>query len=386
MGGIAQTQYDPLYAVALRRHFSNFESVLAAFGAVTQLVVVFLWVLYECLSQLALHVGAEYDILHNLHWGANFFLSHREPYAAPGQAEGNVSAPSLNAGQATEEGELALAGAGAGTPPVWSQREDNAGLTEYIETWQRLYALGTLSLWIFKLQALRALTMLGRLLAALDEQKRLKIFMQTIRNACGRVQNGLVEVVTNPFTDFCGHSAASDASNPTNQTSDKLKPMKPGNLEQSPFQFTKEWFYTTSFIVLFRLILTNFILAIICDEMLKNWADSTESRSLYQDLVFFYRNRKKVKILKTWPPMERIADILHVACHGLTLREQLRKTRAPRISLSMIIQGTLSKTLPDHSGSDATLRVQGRSINAKTLSMLMSQAFRAQLTSEKQHK
>eukprot|EP00854_Cymbomonas_tetramitiformis_P002636 gene2636-3401_t len=157
---------------ALRLHLLSIERTLALLGAIMQLVVVALFASYH-IQAGSLSVEDEYDISHNLYWGANFFFPTRKGDNVQGGADGNDTLSS----HAASDGGLGV------VEPAWALPEDNSGLDGYMQTWYKLSSLSQLYSIVFLLQALRTFIMISRVLVALDKQQRLGIYIKSLRYA-----------------------------------------------------------------------------------------------------------------------------------------------------------------------------------------------------------
>ncbi|KAK3240317.1 hypothetical protein CYMTET_49839 [Cymbomonas tetramitiformis] len=318
------------FRAALKKHCSSLSNFLALMGAVTQLVVVSLFMRYHLRVEF-LSAQSEYNILHSLYWGANFFFSARKDNDNDEEQarRGNITA---NDPANAAEG-------------VWALPEDNSGLDGYMETWNELSSLSYLYRGVFLLQALRTFTMITRLLVALGRQQRMGIFIKTIRNSFFELMHLLAFFFPWMCYSMLFHiefgpriekmrtfSLALDRTSQTALLGD-YESTKLRNWEISTFEEFKNDFLLYSFCMFYMCVLSNFFYAIICDNLFALWKDSQSARTLPQDISMFYLNRKNVKVLKKWPKMERIQQTLKLPLDTLRAgRWKLARQNAFRTS------------------------------------------------------
>ncbi|KAK3233216.1 TRP-like ion channel Pkd2 [Cymbomonas tetramitiformis] len=320
------TYKQDAYLSNLMTHYCGFGRVLASCGACLQLVVLGVFFAYHYSMLHVVQQALQYNIYHDLHAGANFFLSAREA----GEAEPSASA---------EPDAAALIEAGV---PPWTRPEDNSGLEEYAENLQQMRQLGALYQLFFMLQALRTLIMMLRMLNTSMGQKRLAVVSKTVVTSFGELIQcipfftslGCFAIL---FNVELGHrlpffSNLSDAFRVVAFFAflGDYKSVRDEGWEDSGSTRFKEDMYIVLFVVMYMFFLGNFIMAIVCDSvyvsdskaraiplaaafsvlMMVHWKEGKDSATTIDDLQLYYKNRVNRLIIRKCPSMERVLKTL----------------------------------------------------------------------------
>lgn len=292
------------YLSNLMTHYSSFGRILASCGTCLQLVVLGVFFSYHYNMLHVVQLELQYNIYHDLHAGANFFLSARKAEPTSLYAESNGA-------------ELIEAGV-----PPWTHPEDNSGLEEYVEKVQQMRQLGFLYQLFFMLQALRTLVMMLRMLNASMGQKRLAVVSKTLMTSFEELIQcipfftalGCFAIL---FNVELGHrlpffSSLGDSFRVLSFFAflGDYKSIRDDGWEDSGIQRFKENVYVILFVILYMFFLGNFVLAIVCDSVMVHWNEGKDSATMIDDLQLYYKNRVNRLILKKWPPMERVLTTL----------------------------------------------------------------------------
>lgn len=362
------------YVLNLMEHYSSWEAILASGGAGMQLAVLGLFFTYHFAMLYLVEMPLQYHILDDLHAEANFFL----PARLRDEPSSLVAGPDAAAPTAS--------GLVEASTPAWTLPEDNRGLQEMDDKTQLISSLGSLYKLIFQVQAGRTLIMMLRMLAASMHQKRLAVVSRTMVTSfveflqcvpffvsllCFAV---LFNIELGCRLDF--FSTMEDAFQVTAAFAfwGDYKKIYDAQWEYTGLQRFKEDLYLMLFVCLFMFFLGNFVLAIVCDAMMLYWKEGREqSMTMGEDLRLFYKNRVNRKILKKWPPMERVLRTLLLP-EEHKQRAQARSGRLEKRP-TLMKQATmkLMSAVVGVSSNESLLRiaVAKSSISAERLSLLL---------------
>eukprot|EP00854_Cymbomonas_tetramitiformis_P004659 gene4659-5703_t len=276
----SDTAYYFVYLEALPRYFKNVENLLGFFGSMLQLVVISVFCTYHACMYAVVDVEASHRILQSLYASAHYFM--------PAKTEPAVAASALD-GSAVA---------------AWTLPDDDSGLQGYMDSYDLLGILGKLHQLFFVLQALRVLIMVNRIMCITSHQRHLGIVMHTIRTSFLEI----VQCLAFFFSFVCfvflyniefgpEYEAVSSLSGASNFLSEfALLQSFTGGLKNQAWEGTagmtaRRSMYQFLFSSLYFFVLSNFVLAIICDAMGRGMEMRTGHKTVMQDLAAFTRNR-----------------------------------------------------------------------------------------------
>ncbi|KAK3282550.1 hypothetical protein CYMTET_9718, partial [Cymbomonas tetramitiformis] len=357
------------YGEALWQHFKSLERSIPFWGAAMQMATVLMGVVYE-IRMHEFSAEGSFGVYHDLHWAANYFLSARHEQETSTEGAEGLGGP---------EG-------ADGALPAWAWKEDNGGLEAYEQQGRCMRTLALLAFAFFQMQAIRIATMILRLLMSVEYQQRLSVITKTCRASLVEVLQcvpilGLVAgwAMLMHIELGCRQQRFSTYRQSLDQHAlvglmgDWQKLSMTATWEPIHMDNLKEKLYKTFFGIISQLLISNFILAIICQQLLKHWEESKSAPTLMQDLRRFYRNRMNVRVLKKWPRIEHTCNLLSTNLHGLSHNETARRTRAPRVSLALLLSGNkMPNTAADH---DRCIHVADLSMSAKLLTKILVMCY-----------
>ncbi|KAK3264037.1 hypothetical protein CYMTET_27197, partial [Cymbomonas tetramitiformis] len=359
------------YIEALRQHFGSLARSIPFWGAAMQMVTVLIGAAYEIWMHAWFSPQGSFEVYHDLHWAANYFLSARHEQGVPAEGAEGLGGPDGS----------------DGALPAWAWGEDNGGLEAYDQQRYHMRALALLSHAFFQMQILRVATMIIRLLMNVEHQQRLGVITKTCRGSLLEVLQcmPIVGVVTGwamlmhielgwRQQLFSTYSKSLNQHTLAGIIGDWQRLSLTETWEPIHMDGLKEKCYKIFFGIVGQLLVGNFIIAIICGELVKHWTESKSATTMVQDLGRFYRNRVNVRLLKRWPPMECTSNLLSSNLHGLSHWDAMRQSRAPRVSLALL----LSKNKMPNSAADrdCTIHVAGLSLSPELLGKVLAMRYR----------
>ncbi|KAK3274662.1 hypothetical protein CYMTET_17162 [Cymbomonas tetramitiformis] len=358
----SDTAYYFVYLEALPRYFKNVENLLGFFGSMLQLVVISVFCTYHACMYAVVDVEASHRILQSLYASAHYFM--------PAKTEPAVAASALD-GSAVA---------------AWTLPDDDSGLQGYMDSYDLLGILGKLHQLFFVLQALRVLIMVNRIMCITSHQRHLGIVMHTIRTSFLEI----VQCLAFFFSFVCfvflyniefgpEYEAVSSLSGASNFLSEfALLQSFTGGLKNQAWEGTagmtaRRSMYQFLFSSLYFFVLSNFVLAIICDAMGRGMEMRTGHKTVMQDLAAFTRNRLNHKVRRIWPSMETVLQAVQEEKSGGNPGGKFVRSR-PISKKYAKVKKLLQQE--DHR-SNHLLWIEGTSMRTWQLSKLLRQRLKA---------
>ncbi|KAK3288012.1 hypothetical protein CYMTET_4499, partial [Cymbomonas tetramitiformis] len=357
------------YGAMLMAHFASPGRALAAVGAISQVMVVIHFLSYQAVMLGDFSPSATFDVAYDLNSDANHFMSDRAPADVETPGGENAGGPA----------------AGAAESPAWARPVDNGGLEAYLQQEGMVGALALVSRYFFLAQAARSCVMMVRMLLMVGQQSRLGVLTKTVRGSLLELlQTGVFVLVILMWAQLMNLEAGlrTESYSTISRSIDTLTrlgilgdwvKLKDESWESLYHETLKAKLYQMAFAFLYQLVYMNFILAILCDELMKHLSASRTSPTMVQDLKRFHRNRMNVKIWKKWPSMDLIVDALTRKLHGASGWEILRKRVAPKISISQILA---NGALFNRSKKDPSIQVAGVELTNRLLGVILHQEYK----------
>ncbi|KAK3233701.1 hypothetical protein CYMTET_56024 [Cymbomonas tetramitiformis] len=356
------------YPAQLAQHLANPEHLWAAVGAASQMIVVLWFLIYQLKMHGGFFPSGVFDIVYDINADANYFMSDRAPM--DGEVSGAGDADGLAAG-ATDTAQ-----------PAWARPEDNSGLEGYLRQEAEVYTLAIFGRVFFFGQALRSLIMMSRMMWMVGQQSRLGVLTKTIRGSFLELLQACVFILILMMWSLLMNIEVGPRNEKFSTLSDSMISLSQVGLlgdwlilqNDSWVDTARSLVYMLIYAFFYQLVVSNFILAILCDELMKHLSESRSSLTMVQDLTKFHRNRLNVVVRKKWRPMEQVVDMLTRGIYGGSTWELRSGMRAPRITITTIL--ARHQALPTLHEEDPSTRVAGKRLNSRVLGMLLHQEYR----------
>ncbi|KAK3279960.1 hypothetical protein CYMTET_12181 [Cymbomonas tetramitiformis] len=269
------------------------------------------------------HMDVNYPIYNDLYAEANFFLSSRAP------SDGSLATPLAQ-----------------DRPAAWGLPEDNEGLVRYTEDVATVAHVTWLMRTLFRSHAIHIMLMLSQLLVYIAKQERLAVIWESMRKslyeivcvvpAYAAIMSSFAALHVLQFGGrtraFVRISSAMSAMSRRALCND-FQSVYTSGWELSSNDLMVQHMISVSSFFLFNIIISNFIFALIGNSICETLKTKRDARTVFQDLLMFYRNRVNRKILRKWPPMESVVQTLS---SGLGCMEEMVKEKWHRKNPSAI--------------------------------------------------
>eukprot|EP00854_Cymbomonas_tetramitiformis_P004351 gene4351-5352_t len=293
------------YMANLAAHLGSSANLATLVGAAMQMAVVavFFRIVYW---QRNLHLQSEYDVYEDLYTDANYFL------------------PKKARTESADDGGGGLVSAIDETLPSWALPDDNSGIKEYMLHVEDVNTHATLLWALFYLQATRTATMFYRIILTVQHQKRLAVTFNTVQKSVTVLcQQLMAFVVLSAGLAMIYHISTGHMLEQVHTYDDALLTLNmagligsytrlqaPPGWESSTFDRWRENVYLFASTFFYSFTMVSMIFAIVGDALADSMQEAKDTSTVAQDLRLFYKNRVNRKILRKWPPMERVVEML----------------------------------------------------------------------------